>query len=208
MQEEVTVVLDLCGREAVVGVARGTAVLAERRFAGRGAAERVMDEMEAAMAAAAVGMGEVRGVVVVRGPGSFTGVRVGLAVAKGLAEGLGVGVVGVSRLAVLAVGDDEVVAVLEAGRGEWFWGRYAGGRCVGEGVGTAEEVRAMGVEVVVGEVGSGWEREREVSVGAMVRVAEGQVAEDAMGVEGLYLRRTAEELLERQAAHRRRREGA
>ncbi len=204
MVDEVTVVLDLCGREAVVGVARGLAVLAERRFAGRGAAERVMDELQAAMETAAVGMAAVRRVVVVRGPGSFTGVRMGLAVAKGLAEGLRVGVVGVSRLAVL-VGGEDGVAVLEAGRGEWFWARFSAGRCVGEGVGTAEEVRAMG-GAVVGEVGTGWEREREVSVGAMVRVAEGLVAEDAMVVEGLYLRRTAEELLERQAAHRRRRE--
>ncbi len=199
-----TVVLDTCGREAVVGVARGGAVVAERRFAGRAAAERVVEELRLAMEEAGVRMDEVGRVVVVRGPGSFTGVRVGLAVAKGLAEGLGLGIVGVSRLEVLA-GGEGCVAVLEAGRGEWFWRDAA----EVEGVGTVEEVLGMG-GTVVAEAGSGWGGavEREISAGMVARAAQGREAEDAMAVEGLYLRRTAEELMERQAGHRARKEGA
>jgi tRNA threonylcarbamoyladenosine biosynthesis protein TsaB len=45
---------------------------------------------------------ELAAVVVVHGPGSFTGVRVGLSAAKGLSEAGGVPLVAVSRLALLA----------------------------------------------------------------------------------------------------------
>ncbi|NLF00788.1 MAG: tRNA (adenosine(37)-N6)-threonylcarbamoyltransferase complex dimerization subunit type 1 TsaB [Anaerolineales bacterium] len=61
------------------------------------------------------------GIAVTCGPGSFTGLRVGLAVAKGLALARGLPLIGVPTLDVVAFahGQDErpLVAVLEAGRG-------------------------------------------------------------------------------------------
>jgi tRNA threonylcarbamoyladenosine biosynthesis protein TsaB len=63
--------------------------------------------------------------VVVNGPGSFTGVRVGLSAAKGLAEGAGIPVVAVSRLAVLAEKAGAASAALDAHRHEVFL-RYEG----------------------------------------------------------------------------------
>ena len=48
------------------------------------------------------GLRELAAVVVVHGPGSFTGVRVGLSAAKGLCEAGGVPLIAVSRLALLA----------------------------------------------------------------------------------------------------------
>jgi tRNA threonylcarbamoyladenosine biosynthesis protein TsaB len=59
-------------------------------------------------------------IVVVRGPGSFTGVRVGLGAAKGLAEGSGVPVVAVSRLEVLARKAGVLSSALDAHRHEVF----------------------------------------------------------------------------------------
>lgn len=64
------------------------------------------------------------------GPGLFTGLRVGVATAKGLAQGLGLGVVGITSLEVLAAGALEggwpgsVLAVVDARRGEVFCARY------------------------------------------------------------------------------------
>jgi tRNA threonylcarbamoyladenosine biosynthesis protein TsaB len=58
--------------------------------------------------------------VVVHGPGSFTGVRIGLGTAKGLAEGAELPVMAVSRLEVLAAKVGTTVAALDAHRHEVF----------------------------------------------------------------------------------------
>ncbi|MGZ8998944.1 MAG: tRNA (adenosine(37)-N6)-threonylcarbamoyltransferase complex dimerization subunit type 1 TsaB [Allosphingosinicella sp.] len=62
------------------------------------------------------------------GPGSFTGVRVGLAAAHGLAIGWGVDLSGFSSLALLAAasGEEEVAIALQAGHGELFVQTYGG----------------------------------------------------------------------------------
>jgi tRNA threonylcarbamoyladenosine biosynthesis protein TsaB len=64
---------------------------------------------------------------VASGPGSFTGLRVGLAAIKGLAEILGKPIATVSMLEVVATAggmQGKVLAVLDAGRGEAYLGRY------------------------------------------------------------------------------------
>ena len=65
--------------------------------------------------------------VVASGPGSFTGLRVGLAAVKALAEILHKPIVSVSLLEVVAVASGargKVLAVLDAGRGEIYVGQY------------------------------------------------------------------------------------
>jgi tRNA threonylcarbamoyladenosine biosynthesis protein TsaB len=79
---------------------------------------------------------ELAAVVVVHGPGSFTGVRVGVSAAKGFSEAAGVPLIAVSRLALLAAaanaGEKPVHAVLDAGRGEFYDGEYVGQQCLRE----------------------------------------------------------------------------
>lgn len=71
---------------------------------------------------------DIEAIVVSRGPGSFTGLRVGLAAAKGMAHGLGVPLVGVSSLEALALripfSDLPVCAMLDSRKGELFTGLY------------------------------------------------------------------------------------
>jgi tRNA threonylcarbamoyladenosine biosynthesis protein TsaB len=70
---------------------------------------------------------EIGAFVAVTGPGSFTGLRVGLAAIKGLAEVLGKPIAAVSLLEVLALTSGlqgKLKAVLDAGRGEFYLGDY------------------------------------------------------------------------------------
>jgi tRNA threonylcarbamoyl adenosine modification protein YeaZ len=104
------------------------AVLAERHeLVGRGHAERLIP-----MIGELPGGGRADAILVDVGPGSFTGVRVGLAAARGLAIGWGVPVHGYSSLALIAAagfaGDpalDRLSVVLEGGHGEVFVQHFA-----------------------------------------------------------------------------------
>jgi tRNA threonylcarbamoyladenosine biosynthesis protein TsaB len=75
---------------------------------------------------------DIHAFIVVAGPGSFTGLRVGLAAIKALSEILAKPIVPVSLLEVVAVAcarDGKIEAVLDAGRGDIYAGQYeiAGG---------------------------------------------------------------------------------
>ena len=100
------------------------ALLEERHeVVGRGHAERLVP-----MIAELLGDRRPGAILVDCGPGSFTGVRVGLAAAHGLAIGWQVPLAGFSSLALLAAasGESEVAAALRGGHGELFVQSYGG----------------------------------------------------------------------------------
>lgn len=63
----------------------------------RGHAERLFPMIEDVLAEAGIGFGDLTRVAVCTGPGSFTGLRVGVAAARGLALGCGIPAVGITR---------------------------------------------------------------------------------------------------------------
>jgi tRNA threonylcarbamoyladenosine biosynthesis protein TsaB len=101
--------------------------VAERRRVVTVHSESLLTLVDEALAEAGLLPKDLDAVVCGAGPGSFTGLRIGLATAKGLCFALGRPLVLVSSLATLAarapVGSD-VCAVLDAYRGEVYAGRY------------------------------------------------------------------------------------
>jgi tRNA threonylcarbamoyladenosine biosynthesis protein TsaB len=116
--------IDTCGPSGSVALARLSGPLLEivgqTELAGRGYSATLITAVEELLAKAGTRVGLLDAIVVVNGPGSFTGVRVGLSAAKGLAEPVGIPVVAVSRLAVLAAKAGVQSSALDAHRHEVF----------------------------------------------------------------------------------------
>lgn len=87
----------------------------------KGQAERLVPLLEELLAEAGIGWADLRALAVGTGPGNFTGVRISVAAARGLALGLGIPAVGVTRLEALAYGLPRPIRVIEdARRGEVY----------------------------------------------------------------------------------------
>jgi tRNA threonylcarbamoyladenosine biosynthesis protein TsaB len=91
---------------------------------GRDQAARLLPAIETVLGEAGVGRRELSLIAVTIGPGSFTGVRVGLAAARGLAVGLGVPLAGLATTSVLRAQavprGRAVVAAIDSRLGDWF----------------------------------------------------------------------------------------
>ncbi len=107
-----------------VAVVRDGVRLAGLSEGGRDQAARLLPAIDAVLTEAAVDRRQLSLVAVTIGPGSFTGVRVGLAAARGLAVGLAVPLAGITTTAVLlaqAVPRGRlVIAAVDSRLGDWF----------------------------------------------------------------------------------------
>ena len=105
-----------------------------RELAGKTYSELLHSTIAEMLREVSVQIEQLSGVIVVHGPGSFTGIRIGVSAAKGLAEALGIPIIAISRLELLArrASGSSAAAVLDAGRGEFFVGFYRSGVCEGE----------------------------------------------------------------------------
>ncbi|HUO21327.1 MAG TPA: tRNA (adenosine(37)-N6)-threonylcarbamoyltransferase complex dimerization subunit type 1 TsaB [Caulobacteraceae bacterium] len=116
---------------AVLADGRPLAALSEPMT--RGHQERLASMVREAMDAAGLAFAALDRIGVTVGPGSFTGLRVGLAFAKGLALALGKPCVGVSVLDALAAsepGGDLTLAAIDARRGQLYLQAFIDGRAV------------------------------------------------------------------------------
>lgn len=124
--------LDSSGAACSVAVLRGDAVAGHRQAAmARGHAEALMVMVVEAMQAAGIGFAALERVAVTVGPGSFTGLRIGLATARGIGLAASRPVVGVTTFAAVAEGLAEaeragchLLVVIDSKRTELFAQRF------------------------------------------------------------------------------------
>ncbi|MGC9197543.1 MAG: tRNA (adenosine(37)-N6)-threonylcarbamoyltransferase complex dimerization subunit type 1 TsaB [Acidobacteriaceae bacterium] len=129
--------IDTCGVTAGMALCEGCKVLASADLSERQASAEILGSLRHLLAQPGWRLTELSAIGVVAGPGSFTGVRTGLAFAKGLSESAGLRMVSVSRLEVLAdaarvvaAGDGPApaLAVLDAGRDQVYAREVSSGR--------------------------------------------------------------------------------
>jgi tRNA threonylcarbamoyladenosine biosynthesis protein TsaB len=122
--------LDTATEACSVALLDGSGLIGRYEEPGRGHAEQILGMVDAVLAQAGVSLSMLDGIAASIGPGAFTGVRISVAAAQGLAFGAGLRLVGVSTLEALAMRvldnrADGALACLDARMGEVYWGCYA-----------------------------------------------------------------------------------
>ncbi|MDM9619307.1 tRNA (adenosine(37)-N6)-threonylcarbamoyltransferase complex dimerization subunit type 1 TsaB [Rhizobium sp. S96] len=121
--------LDTAGVDCAAAVydsGRNTVLGEASDMIGKGHAEHLMGIVDRALDQAGIALSAVERIAVTVGPGSFTGIRVGVAAARGFALSLGVPAVGVTTLAVMAEAERQrspgqaVLAAMDAKRNEIY----------------------------------------------------------------------------------------
>ena len=125
----IVLALDTASPRPSVALRRDGVVTEEALPEERRASDELLPAIRRALDRAGVGLERCERIAVCAGPGSFTGVRVGLATAWGLARALGIPLEAVSTLAALAEaargrGAPVVASVLDAGRGDLVCERF------------------------------------------------------------------------------------
>lgn len=116
-------VLDTSSPTVSVAVGDEEEVRAELTFPQRQSSRRLIDGIDECCRTAGVSVGELDGILALRGPGSFTGLRIGLATVLGLHQATGVPATALSTLEALAWALDEgdrTLSLVHALREDWF----------------------------------------------------------------------------------------
>lgn len=119
-----------------VAVSRGGETLSVAAAAGERSSGRLLALVARALEESELSLAQLGGVVALAGPGSFTGLRVGLATALGFHQALGIAATAVPTLPVLARAagrpGELILAAVDALRGDWCAQAFVDGRPRGE----------------------------------------------------------------------------
>jgi tRNA threonylcarbamoyladenosine biosynthesis protein TsaB len=207
--------IDTCGATGTVALAQWregiASVVAQTELAGKTYSAQLIPKINELLDGQGMSIKDIETIVAVKGPGSFTGVRIGLASAKALAEALGVPLIAVSRLSVLAEKGQKQAAALDAGRGEFYFGEYSGEgfegllgpeevrerlALAGEGLAVCEEVAAaLFAAAMLVDPPSAWDAITFAS--SRLRASD---FDDVESLDANYLRRSDAEIFSKPAA--------
>lgn len=122
-----TLAIETTSAHPSLALLRDDAVTAQRTWEAQRTSTELFAALAGLLARAGIGTAAIGLIAVADGPGSFTGVRLGLTLAKGLIEVHGTPAAAVSTLhAIAATGIGPALAALDAGRNEVYFGAYPG----------------------------------------------------------------------------------
>jgi tRNA threonylcarbamoyladenosine biosynthesis protein TsaB len=122
--------VDTATENCSVALMIGDDVISRCEYAPREHTTKILPMIDAVLADAGIKLKQLDALAYGRGPGSFTGVRIGIGIAQGLAFGANLPMIGVSTLAAMAQGSfrlhqaDHVLTAIDARMGELYWGQY------------------------------------------------------------------------------------
>jgi tRNA threonylcarbamoyladenosine biosynthesis protein TsaB len=165
-ERPILIAIDTSTEQASVAAGDGARVAEFTWTAGREQTTTVLEQIDRCLGAIGGGVAQVGAVAVTTGPGMFSGLRVGMGIAKGLALGVDARLLGVPTLAVTAAPwrglGRPVVAVAAAGRGRLVWAWFgdnsadaAGDFRNGTPAELLAELDARGPAIVAGELPEG-----------------------------------------------------
>lgn len=105
-------------------------IIARSEVAPRDHTKKILPMVDEVLKEAGITLQDLDALAYGRGPGSFTGVRIGIGIAQGLAFGAELPMIGISTLAAMAQAchrihqSEQVVAAIDARMGEVYWGQY------------------------------------------------------------------------------------
>lgn len=167
--------IDTSTEQAGLAIRAGESIHARSWSAGRTQTTSVLPAIDELIGVAGMAPNDLSAVAVATGPGTFTGLRVGMSIAKGIVLALGIPLVGIPTLQITAagVGDaEDILAVLPAGRGRVVSQRFGADADDAPHNSTLDELietlASMPGTLVVGELGD-VQQERVAAVHPRVR---------------------------------------
>ncbi|PSU32473.1 tRNA (adenosine(37)-N6)-threonylcarbamoyltransferase complex dimerization subunit type 1 TsaB [Photobacterium lutimaris] len=122
--------VDTATENCSVALLVGDEVISLCEYAPREHTTKVLPMVDNVLAQAGLKLNQLDALAFGRGPGSFTGVRIGIGIAQGLAFGADLPMLGISTLAAMAQGSyrqhqaEQVMAAIDARMNEIYWGQY------------------------------------------------------------------------------------
>jgi tRNA threonylcarbamoyladenosine biosynthesis protein TsaB len=119
--------IDTSTERAGLALGNGPHLLERSWEAGRTQTTSVLPGIDALLQEAGIAITDLAAIAIATGPGTFTGLRVGMSIAKGLVLARELPLIGIPTLDIAAGGANDVkdlIAVLPAGRGRVVWQRY------------------------------------------------------------------------------------
>ncbi len=122
--------IDTATENCSVALLNGDTLISRCEYSPRGHATHILPMVDAVLSEAQLRLTDLNALAFGRGPGSFTGVRIGIGIAQGLAFGANLPMIGISTLMAMAQacyrqhGAEHVACAIDARMSEIYWGRF------------------------------------------------------------------------------------